>query len=112
MIFVTGTVDWFDDKLGYGFMITKEGEKIHIPGTCVRTSMQIQKGTYIEGEVYNSGTRGFHRSIREILHYDNAPIALFLENGLVKWYNKVNGYGFIALDNGTDAIFLSRCLRT
>jgi CspA family cold shock protein len=122
---VTGQIKWFDAHKGYGFITPSAplgAGDILLHQTCVRQSgfRQAVEGASVVCEAVK-GPRGLQAS--KILSLDNstaqvmpsAPAAApryFAEpngpafEGIVKWFNRAKGYGFVSRGAGTPDIFI------
>lgn len=120
---VAGQVKWFDFTKGYGFITPCQGgDDILLHQVCVRHSgfRTVQEGATVVCEVV-SGTRG-QQAVR-LISVDNstarpmpgtgerAPKLLGETRGpqfegVVKWFNRSKGYGFISRGTGTPDVFV------
>lgn len=121
---VSGLVKWFDAHKGYGFVAAPDSEgDILLHQTCIRMSgfKQALEGAAIVCETVK-GTRGLQAS--RILSLDNSTAQMVSPEpgerqlryvaeprgpafeGIVKWFNRAKGYGFVSRGAGTPDIFL------
>jgi cold shock protein len=120
---VAGQVKWFDFTKGYGFITPCQGgNDILLHQVCVRHSgfRTVQEGASVVCEVV-SGARG-QQAVR-LVSMDNStarpmPVTAdrmprFLAephgpayDGVVKWFNRSKGYGFISRGSGTPDVFI------
>ena len=120
---VTGQVKWFDFTKGYGFITPCQGgDDILLHQVCVRHSgfRTVQEGATVVCEVV-SGARG-QQAVRLVsvdnstarpmpITSDRAPRLLSEARGpafegVVKWFNRSKGYGFISRGSGTPDVFV------
>lgn len=125
---IAGRVKWFDFSKGYGFVAPAEGgADILLHQACVRQSGfdAVHDGTSVVCDVVE-GPRGLQAS--RLVALDNSTIRPAAscgstayaaaggewQEGLVKWFSRIRGYGFIARGPGRPDIFvhvetLKRC---
>jgi cold shock protein len=120
---ITGQVKWFDFTKGYGFITPCQGgDDILLHQVCVRHSgfRTVQEGATVVCEVV-AGARG-QQAVR-LVSVDNStarPMPASGEraphylaeargpafDGVVKWFNRSKGYGFISRGSGTPDVFI------
>ena len=119
---IQGQVKWFDFTKGYGFIAPAEGsDDILLHQACVRQSgfKTVKEGATVVCEVIE-GARGLQASLLVSLDNSTAhamppaePAARHLaeprgpwQTGVVKWFNRAKGYGFLSRGPGTLDIFV------
>lgn len=122
---VTGKVKWFDPAKGYGFVTACDiPEDILLHQSCLReagSEMALQ-GATITCKIIQSpkGLQACHivkidnsTAIPEALHIASGakenPLLACMEDyepALVKWFNRVRGYGFVTPGAGRPDVFL------
>jgi CspA family cold shock protein len=120
---VKAVVKWFRADRGFGFVELADGGSdafLHANILGRIGVQQVQPGETLEVRV-GSGQRG--PQVTEVLNvdsstaappsrprpgrYEQAPlVASSQEQGAVKWYNAMKGFGFIALDGGGKDVFV------
>lgn len=118
---VVGQVKWFDFIKGYGFVSSLETDDILLHQRCLRKSgfTHVTEGATVRCEVVR-GQSGLQAS--RVLAIDNssaycagAEVLLATSNpapegptqdGVVKWFDRAKGYGFICVDEGRTDVFI------
>jgi CspA family cold shock protein len=119
---VSGFVKWFDIQKGYGFVTASEGRDVLLHQTCVRESgfRQVLEGASVTCEIAQ-GPKGL-QAVR-LVRLDNGTAHLMPPpaerparnmvaprgpafEGVVKWFDRSKGYGFISRGPGTPDIFV------
>ena len=123
LIEVAGTIKWFDASKGYGFIIPDNGMPdvlLHV--TCLRRDgfQTAYEGARVVCEVIDrqKGLQAFRvLSMDESTAvrppqtqpprtHSNVTPTSRLERAVVKWFNRVRGYGFVTRGEGTEDIFV------
>ncbi len=123
LIEVSGVIKWFDVAKGYGFIIPDNGMPdvlIHV--SCLRQGgyQTAYEGAQISCEV-SDRPKGL-QAVRVLSMDEGAAVhpsqlgparthttvvpSSGLERVVVKWFNRVRGYGFVTRGEGTDDIFI------
>ena len=117
-----GTVKWFNESRGYGFIERPNGVGIFVHRSAIRGEgfKTLREGQQVEYEI-TQGPKGFNAvdvvvvgensraETREAPVENNRPGER--ETGIVKWFNEFKGYGFITRSQGGDAFFHLQDLR-
>lgn len=120
---IAGTIKWFDVAKGYGFIIPDDGtDDVLLHVTCLRRDgfQTAYEGSRVVCEVLNrpKGLQAFRiLSMDESsavhpsqlppsrTHVQVTPTGDY-EKVTVKWFNRVKGYGFLTIGEGTPDIFI------
>jgi CspA family cold shock protein len=123
LVEISGTIKWFDVSKGYGFVVPDDGgADILLHVTILRRSgfQTAYEGARIVCEAQNraKGMQVFRvvgidestaihpsQSAAGRTHAQVAPTSGY-EIAIVKWFNRVKGFGFLTRGEGTDDIFL------
>lgn len=123
LVEISGTIKWFDVTKGYGFIIPDDGKAdvlLHV--TCLRKDgfQTAHEGARIVVEAFER-PRGFQAfrvlSMDEstALHPAQLPpprthVSVTptsgLERAVVKWFNRLRGFGFVSAGEGRPDIFV------
>jgi CspA family cold shock protein len=123
LIELTGAIKWFDVSKGYGFIIPDNGlPDVLLHVTCLRRDgfQTAYEGARIVAEVLQ---RPKGLQVFRILSMDEStaihPTELVparthvqvtptsgLERAVVKWFNRLRGFGFLTRGDGTPDIFV------
>jgi CspA family cold shock protein len=123
LIEISGVIKWFDASKGYGFIIPDSGlPDVLLHVTCLRRGgfQTAYEGARVVCEVLNR-TKGL-QAFRVISMDESTAIrppqettarthntvvpTSGLERAVVKWFNRVRGYGFVTRGEGTEDIFV------
>ncbi len=123
LIELSGVIKWFDVSKGYGFIVPDNGlPDILLHVTCLRRDgfQTAYEGARIVAEVLQrpKGLQAFRiLSMDEstAIHPSTLPPARThvtvtptsgLERAMVKWFNRLRGFGFLTRGEGTPDIFV------
>ena len=123
LVEVSGRIKWFDVSKGYGFIVSDQGDgDILLHVTVLRKDgfQTAYEGAYVvcEAQRRTKGLQVFrvlsmdestalHPSQTPLprTHVQVAPTSGF-EIAIVKWFNRVRGFGFLTRGDGTEDIFV------
>jgi cold shock protein len=119
---IAGTIKWFDASKGYGFIVPDNGlADVLLHVTCLRAGgFQVAyEGARLHCEVLRrpKGLQAFRiLSMDEstAIHPSQLPQRTHVvvkaesewERAMVKWFNRVRGFGFLTRGDGTQDIFV------
>ena len=123
VIKIAGAIKWFDASKGYGFIIPDNGMPdvlLHV--TVLRSSgyQTAYEGARVVCEVLNRPPKGL-QAFRVLamdestaIHPSQLPSRTHVavtpesdwENAIVKWFNRIRGFGFLTRGEGTPDIFV------
>ena len=119
---IAGTIKWFDASKGYGFIVPDNGlADVLLHVTCLRAGghQVAYEGARIHCEVLKRprGLQAFRiLSMDEstAIHPSQLPQRTHVqvrpesewERAMVKWFNRVRGFGFLSRGEGTPDIFV------
>jgi CspA family cold shock protein len=123
LIEISGVIKWFDASKGYGFIVPDNGlPDILLHVTCLRRDgyQTAYEGARVVVEAVDR-TKGFQafrilsmdestavhppQTMPSRTHTTVVPTS-GLERAIVKWFNRVRGYGFLTRGEGTEDIFV------
>lgn len=123
LIEISGAIKWFDVSKGYGFVVPDDGGAdilLHVT-TLRRSGFQTAyegarvvceaqkraKGMQVFRVVAIDESTAIHpaQSAAARTHVQVTPSSGY-EIAIVKWFNRVKGFGFLTRGEGTDDIFL------
>ena len=120
-LYVVGQVKWFDFIKGYGFVSSQENDDILLHQKCLRKSgfTHVMEGATVRCEVVRRAS-GLQAS--RVLAIDNSssfvagaeipapspssPPEGPTEEGIVKWFDRAKGYGFVCIGEGAVDVFI------
>jgi CspA family cold shock protein len=123
LIEISGVIKWFDAAKGYGFIVPDNGmADILVHVSCLRRDgyQTAYEGARISCEALDrpKGLQAFRilsmdestavhpsQSLPPRAHATVTPSS-GLERVVVKWFNRVRGYGFVTRGEGTPDIFI------
>lgn len=123
LVEVSGRIKWFDVSKGYGFIVADDGGGdilLHVTTLRKDGFATALEGTRIVCEAHRraKGLQVFRvLSMDEstALHPSQAPMARThvqvkptsgFEIAIVKWFNRIRGFGFLTRGDGTEDIFV------
>ncbi len=123
LIEISGVIKWFDVAKGFGFIVPDNG----MPDVLIHVSCLRRDGfqTAYEGAQINCEVSDRAKGLQAVrvlsmdestaiqpahkgparTHTDVVPTS-GLERVVVKWFNRVRGYGFVTRGEGTEDIFV------
>lgn len=123
VIQVAGSIKWFDVAKGYGFIVPdNEMQDILLHVTCLRRDgyQTAYEGARVIVEVLDrprglQALRILHMDESTAVHPSQLPPSRThvqvtptsgIERVIVKWFNRVKGFGFVTRGEGTEDIFV------
>jgi cold shock protein len=119
---IAGQIKWFDASRGYGFITPDDRvEDVLLHVTCLRAGgfQTAYEGAriHIEALVRPKGLQAYRILFMDnstAIHPDQLPQRTHVivepesdwERALVKWYNRVRGFGFLTRGEGTPDVFV------
>lgn len=121
---VEGVVKWFDTEKGYGFLVsdnggkdvlvhhsalTRAGHEVLYPGAKVKfTVVERVQGLQADRviSVDNSEAQISSSSMRPTSAIDQITNVGEFERAIVKWFNRIRGFGFVNTEAGGEDIFV------
>lgn len=120
---VAGAIKWFDISKGYGFIVPDGGagdvllhvttlrrsgfQTAHEGARVVCEAQRGPKGLQVFRVISMDDSTAIHPSQSSAgrTHVQVTPVGGY-EIAIVKWFNRVKGFGFLTRGEGTDDIFL------
>jgi CspA family cold shock protein len=122
MIELAGSIKWFDASKGYGFIVPDNGlPDVLLHVTCLRAGgfQTAYEGARVHCQVLRrpKGMQAFRILAMDestAIHPSQLPQRTHVhvepesdwERAMVKWFNRVRGFGFLTRGEGTEDIFV------
>jgi CspA family cold shock protein len=119
---IAGTIKWFDASKGYGFIVPDNGlPDVLLHVTCLRAGghQTAYEGARVHCQVLRrpKGMQAFRILAMDestAIHPSQLPQRTHVivqpesdwERAMVKWFNRIRGFGFLTRGEGTEDIFV------
>jgi CspA family cold shock protein len=105
LVQISGRIKWFDVAKGFGFIVPDNG----LPDVLLHVTCLRRDGFQAANEGAQIVVEAVHRHPSELplprTHVTVTPTS-GLEPAVVKWFNRLRGFGFLSRGEGTPDIFV------